>query len=1577
MTPARRIGIVTVAILAAIVLTAVALPSRTAHAALARDAGIQLVTPAHDAVVYESGLRFAWQPAAGTARHFLLVSREPFQTRGATRLPAGDDVRVVPVDQPIASLGDAGLTIAGDQPVYWAAAGTSADGRRTWMSEVRRVVVLGRFTNRVEPSPLVSVTPILPAHPVERVGPDRIRLSAGYEIDPTRGEPVLPAALREAAGPTTGKRTYIVYFADGDPEATRKTVLEAGGSIVSYLPDRAFLVRMESSGQLSLGTEGAWVGAFQPAYKLSPRLSPDPVALETATLLLFPDGDLDQVAAQVQRLGATEVLRSNNGINRLLRVRATRAALDGLAQNPDVEWIEPYVQPTMDNVSVQWVVQTWSSDNRRVWDLGIRGNGQVICTTDAGIDVSHNMFRDASVPIPGFGDYPTHRKIIAYKAGSLDPGVTFGDHGVYHGTHTACTAAGSDSTIGTDVRDGVAKDAKLYFMDLSGPALTNTVAPPADLNDLYQPSYTGNAGGAARISSNSWGNSMAMGDYELNSLQVDQFMWNHPDYLLCFSNGNSSGFQTVGSPATAKNSVGVGGTRNGTTANFIYTGTSRGPTQDGRRKPTVCTPGQNVISAFVGPNSFQSLTGTSMASPGCAGAAALIREYLTEGWYPTGAKVPANGFAPSAALLKAMLINSGSNTVSGGLVPDQNIGFGRVTVDSVLYFAGDARRLLLVDYTRGITSGQAIEYVVNVTNTTIPLKVSLCWTDYPGNPVVTTQIVNNLDLTVTNGVQTYRGNNMVNGVSQAGGSADLANVEEEAQISVPTSGLWRIRIDAPSVPIGPQPFGLCVTGGIGTDAGVLALDRASYGSASTVGLRVTDTNAGGSVAVSVTSPSEPAGESVVLTGSNGVYTGSIPLSPFSGAVGDGTLRVSNGDVITATYVDASPAATLTSQAQIDFVPPTITGVSAVNAGAGSVTVSWTTNGSASSRIFYGPSPALGSFILEDGLYVTSHARTIEGLSAGQTYYYDVASRDLNGNFTRDDNGGQHHRFTVTPASEILLVYNDAGFARNDRYVAAFTSLGWTFDVWQGALAETPELGDLTSGLRSYKVVWWQNGLDAYPPFSDVARTTITDYLNGGGRFVVTGHDVAWGLGDPTSPTYTADGALWLQETLHTQLVADPPGWSGVFGVSGDPISGAYTVPIPYSEHRAGASGDEIASIPGTGTSNYTWISDDGTPDNAGFRWESGGPLGSPGTGVWGGSPSRIATMYFEWSGLDPGNQPASATRAQVMDKTLSWLVGRTKPAVTVVAPNGGETLVANSAQISWTESTAGGTSLQARTIEYSIDGGQSWVTLTASASASPYTWDLTTVPNTGAARVRLRVTDDGTPALSSVDGSDAAFAIARPGGDAIGPAVVAGSILVNPNPINNQQAATLAATVTDAAAGNSNVVASEWSFGVIAAPAGSGHAMSGTFGSPTASLSAALTTATFAPGLRSLWVRGLDASGNWGQAARLQVVVNGLPPLAVGDSPTDFTLQANVPNPVSTTTTIAYALPQRGNVDLAIYDVTGRRIRTLVQGDVPAGLHQVEWDRSTGDGRLVRPGVYYYRLAVAGHRFERRMVTLN
>jgi subtilisin family serine protease len=70
-------------------------------------------------------------------------------------------------------------------------------------------------------------------------------------------------------------------------------------------------------------------------------------------------------------------------------------------------------------------------------------------------------------------------------------------------------------------------------------------------------------------------------------------------------------------------------------------------------------PGQNIVSANAGTTcSLLSMAGTSMATPIMAGTAALVRQYFRLGYYPTGAATGANAMRPSAALLKAVLLNS-------------------------------------------------------------------------------------------------------------------------------------------------------------------------------------------------------------------------------------------------------------------------------------------------------------------------------------------------------------------------------------------------------------------------------------------------------------------------------------------------------------------------------------------------------------------------------------------------------------------------------------------------------------------------------------------------------------------------------------------------------------------------------------------------------------------------------------------------------------------------------------------------------------------------------------------------------
>ena len=1555
----------------ALTLTATAWASAPAG----RSATPRLIGPDEGVVASELGLRFAWAPTPGAMRNVLVASKTPFDARAWTELPQGEVYRVIELARPFAGFADLGMKLEGEQPLYWAVGSSQTRTGRLLFSETRTVRVIPKFSNRLAPTPFLSASPIGKATPVADSGPRRIRLAAGYTIDPSHGEPALPAALRGMSSPQSN-RTFLMYYGDADPEQVRQQINQSGGTIVSFIPDHTYLVRMKAEGGITLDSPGAWVGVYQPAYKLSSDLDLGSATAREVSVLAFIDGDLGSIEAAVLAAGGTVVRRSSNGINKILRVSLPGVATTVLAQHPDIAWIEPHVQPTLDNVNAQWVVQTNSTNNRRLWDLGLKGEGQVIHHSDTGIDMTHEMFNDPGVPVATYGSYPTHRKVIAYENGSVDPTATFGDYAgaSNHGSHTSGTTAGNDLTLPLAGNDGLAKAGRLWHSDLAGPT-TNGLSPFEDLNDLYQPSYTGNAGGAARISTNSWGAAVA-GVYTVNSLAIDQFMWNHPDYLIFFSNGNSGGASTVGAPATAKNCVSVGGTRNSTSSGTIYSSTSRGPTVDLRRKPTICAPAQSLTSANVGPSTYATLAGTSMASPAAAGVAALMRQYCTEGWYPTGTKVPANGFSPSAALLKAIVVNSGVNQVSGFNAPDNNIGYGRINADSVLYFAGDKRRLLMVDQTEGLGTGQMIEYQVNVVNDSSALEATLVWTDYPGNPAAAIQLVNDLNLTVTNGIVTYRGNIYSGGFSVVGGGYDPLNVEEAVLVKVPAPGLWTIRVEGANVPLGPQPFGLVITGGVGTNAGAVTLDRASYGSSSVVQIEVLDTNAGGSVNVTVTSPTEPGGEVVTLPGSNGVYTGSLVLSPYPGVTNDGTLQVSNGDVFTATYSDADPVAGVARNAVVSFNPPVITNVAASSPATGTATVVWTTDKNATSRVYYGTTPALGSSSTLDLQSVFAHSATLTGVVVEQDYYYDVESKDLNGNVTRDDNGAQHYRFrfSTRPPSDLLLMYGGTEFERPDRYNAALTELGWLFDTWSGTLSDQPELGNLSQGLRQYRGIWWQPELDLYPPVSDSARVAIDQYFGGGGRLAICGHDIAWSNCDPTSPYFTADRCNWTQQTLKTIYQLDPAGWSQVIGVAADPISGPYTAGLPYAEHRPGAAGDEIDPTP---DATAMWFSNDGTPDQAGVRWESPATVGNPLNARWGGKKSRLASMSFEWSGIDNAHEPSSPMRAEVMKRTLAWLMGRDKPYVTVTAPNGGEVLTGNSVNITWTESTDG-TNVAQRIVEYSLDGGLAWTVLSASAGASPFVWNLTSVTNTLNGIVRVRLTDDGDPSLTGVDASNATFKIQRAGGDAIGPVVVAGSIQTNPNPVVNTATTAVAATINDALSGGSNIQSAEWSAGPAPAAAGSGHAMSGTFTTTTVAVNATIPIGAFTPATIKLWVRGRDAAGNWGTASQLTVVVNGNASVAVETGlPRSVELRQNAPNPVQRTTSIAFALPQPARVKLGIFDIGGRKIRVLASGAMSAGRHTVQWDRSDERGRIVQPGVYYTRLEVDGKTYQRKIVTLN
>jgi len=78
--------------------------------------------------------------------------------------------------------------------------------------------------------------------------------------------------------------------------------------------------------------------------------------------------------------------------------------------------------------------------------------------------------------------------------------------------------------------------------------------------------------------------------------------------------------------------------------------------------------------------------------------------------------------------------------------------------------------------------------------------------------------------------------------------------------------------------------------------------------------------------------------------------------------------------------------------------------------------------------------------------------------------------------------------------------------------------------------------------------------------------------------------------------------------------------------------------------------------------------------------------------------------------------------------------------------------------------------------------------------------------------------------------------------------------------------------------------------------------------------------------------------------------------------PESIELFQNYPNPFNSSTLIRYKLHKKGNVTLSIFDITGRKIKTLVHEIKPAGEHSIIWDSSNNSGQQVGSGIYIYRL---------------
>ncbi len=673
--------------------------------------------------------------------------------------------------------------------------------------------------------------------------PHLLALRAGV-FDPRE----LPAA--EAAGAKDARYAVVQLHVDADAASVRAKLERAGCTIVGFIPNRAYAVRLGPAGLDSLASDQGirWAGAYAAQWKIDPDLAPA-FAGETEfrnriEVLGFAGESAQRLAAALRKaIPEAEILGTRENV-RHPRLRAWlpsvrfQQAVELLARVDGVAWIAHYDPPRLQNDESFPSIQANAETGSPIWDRDLVGSGQIVAIADSGLDRNESWFTaldqgagiftgiaDPDSPtLPLIGTSHGNRKVLGYW---VQPGASAFDNNEscsgntptgFHGTHVVGTVAGDrgvtaspfDPAHDAGGDDGMAPNAQILFQDIGDDA-TGCLSIEDFAGTLRQA-----AAGGARIHSNSWGGG-AGGSYNGNDVDADATTWELEGLLVTAAAGNNgpqSG--SILSPGNAKNVLTVGATQHGNSAE-VASFTSRGPTRDMRLKPDIVAAGVAVMSAAGNSNNASAIqpgkarpnSGTSMATPTIAGGAALMRQYFGDGFYPRGARNVADAIDPNGALMKAVLLNG---TAILGVYPAQEFGWGRMFLENTLYFnsgaiggPGDNRRMRYFERENdaGLVTGQLHEYMLDNVGSGEELRVTLAWTDPEAAPGAGIKLVNNLDLEVLGPRRAtlYRGNAFAGGESAPDeGNSDARNNVEQIRIVGPATGPYLLRVRATDVP---------------------------------------------------------------------------------------------------------------------------------------------------------------------------------------------------------------------------------------------------------------------------------------------------------------------------------------------------------------------------------------------------------------------------------------------------------------------------------------------------------------------------------------------------------------------------------------------------------------------------------------------------------------------------------------------------------------------------------------------------------------------------------------------------------
>lgn len=623
-----------------------------------------------------------------------------------------------------------------------------------------------------------------------------------------------------------------------------------GMEIIAYVPNNAYLVRGGGGSSERLISAAVrdyargrgviqWEGPFTEDHKIHPSLASQMKRKSkgevTIAIQIAGRGDDELASAKAAASSligdAYDVMNFTN-----LRMRVDLSRLARIAALPGVVNIEPWIEPQlMDERAGQIVAGDLIEEGKRprapgymAWlnahNMNIPLNF-AIDITDTGIDRGSTL---ASNLHPDFLDANGQSRIIYARdyTTDLDPGDVAG-----HGTINLSIAGGSNlaAQSGLSDADGFRHGLGIApFVKLASSKIFHANG-FFGLTEPYSKIIIEGYRDGARISSNSWG--AGRNEYTLDAQEYDARVRDalpaepgNQEMTIIFASGNAGPNRFVSSPGTGKNIISVGasegvraggedgcGVTNDDADNALDMAffSSGGPLNDFRIKPDLIAPGSHIQGAasqhpdFTGshvcgedfekpyfPKDQKLYTwssGTSHSTPQVAGAAALARHYFLT-----------RGQEPSAALIRAFLLNTTSyltGTGAGGDLPHAAQGWGLLNLGK----AFDNASRVFIDQTHTFNaSGQEFVITGEVTNSSLPFRVTLSWTDTPGLSAFAPW-VNDLDLEITINGQLYRGNNLIGQASQPGGEPDTRNNTEAVWLPAGVTGPFVVRVRASNI----------------------------------------------------------------------------------------------------------------------------------------------------------------------------------------------------------------------------------------------------------------------------------------------------------------------------------------------------------------------------------------------------------------------------------------------------------------------------------------------------------------------------------------------------------------------------------------------------------------------------------------------------------------------------------------------------------------------------------------------------------------------------------------------------------